>query len=52
MDPITLTTLITSIATLLMSISNRIISSKCFGDHGVDIEFANQNQNPTTPQPH
>lgn len=42
MDPITLSTLITSIATLLMSLSNKITSSKCFGNNGVDIEFANQ----------
>ena len=39
MDPISLTTLISSVATLLVTIFNRVHSSKCFGTNGVDIEF-------------
>ena len=41
MDPITLATLITSISTLLVTIFNRVHSSKCFGDNGIDVEFDN-----------
>ena len=49
MDPVTLSTLITSIATLLITILQRISSSKCFGTNGIDLEFSNQNSNTITP---
>ena len=49
MDVVTLSTLITSIATLLITILQRISSSKCFGTNGIDLEFANQNSNSITP---
>ena len=51
MDPVTLSTLITSVATLLVTILQRISSSKCFGTNGIDLEFSNQNSNTVTPAP-
>ena len=49
MDPVTLSTLITSVATLLVTVLQRINSSKCFGTNGIDLEFSNQNSNSITP---
>ena len=51
MDPVTLFTLITLIATLLVTILQRVSSSKCFGTNGIDLEFVNQNSNSITPAP-
>ena len=41
LDPVTLSTLITSVATLLVTIFQRVSSSKCFGTNRIDLEFAN-----------
>ena len=51
LDVVTLSTLITSIATLLVTIFQRVFSSKCFGTNGIDLEFANPNSNTITPAP-
>ena len=51
LDPVTLSTLITSIATLFVTIFQRVSSSKCFGTNGIDLEFSNQNSNTVTPAP-
>ena len=51
LDPVTLSTLITSIATLLVTIFQRVSSSKCFGTNRIDLEFANPNSNSITPAP-
>ena len=42
MDPVVLTSLITSISALFISIFNRVQSSKCCGPEGVDIEFGKE----------
>lgn len=39
MDPITLATLITSIANIMVTLLSRLKSSTCCGTKGVDIEF-------------
>ena len=49
MDPVTLSTLITSVATLLVTILQRVSSSKCFGTNRIDLEFSNPNSNTVTP---
>ena len=49
LDPVTLSTLITSVATLLVTIFQRVSSSKCFGTNGIDLEFSNSNS--ITPAP-
>ena len=49
LDPVTLSTLITSVATLLVTVLQRINSSKCFGINGIDLEFSSQNSNTVTP---
>jgi hypothetical protein len=51
LDPLILTTLITSVATLLVTIFQRVSSSKCFGTNGIDLEFSNPNTNTITPAP-
>ena len=45
LDPVTLSTLITSVATLFVTIFQRVSSSKCFGTNGIDLEFSNPNSN-------
>ena len=49
LDPVTLSTLITSVATLLVTIFQRVSSSKCFGTNRIDLEFSSQNSNTITP---
>ena len=39
LDAAVITALITSSASLLLSIFNRVHSSKCFGANGIDLEF-------------
>ena len=51
MDPVTLSTLITFVATLLVTILQRVSSSKCFGTNGINLKFMNQNSNSITPAP-
>lgn len=48
MDPLILSTLITSVISMLVTIFNRVESSKCCGSNGVDLEFTSNNNNVAT----
>lgn len=51
MDPLILSTLITSVISMLVTIFNRVESSKCCGSNGVDLEFTSNNNNSSSTTP-